>query len=59
MIRIINSGAFAVFNVSVDNHRLIIVGEDAVPIEPTEVGSLQINNGQRAWGWCCALLAWH
>lgn len=26
---------------------MIVVGEDGVQIEPVEVGSLQINNGQR------------
>lgn len=46
-LRIINAGAFAVFNISVDNHRMILVSEDGVLIEPVNIGSLQINNGQR------------
>ena len=46
-LRFINSGGFAVFNVSIDNHRMIVIGEDGVLVEPVEVGSLEINNGQR------------
>lgn len=46
-LRIMDTGGFARFNVSVDNHRMIIVAEDGVQVEPLEVGSLQINNGQR------------
>ncbi|KAF8061145.1 fetC [Scenedesmus sp. PABB004] len=53
-LRIINAGGSAVFNVSIDNHRrargrglLIVVSQDGVGVEPVEVGSLTLNNGQR------------
>lgn len=46
-LRLINAGSFAVFNISIDNHRMIVMAEDGVEIEPVEVGSLSINNGQR------------
>eukprot|EP00775_Hariotina_reticulata_P010675 gene10675-10834_t len=46
-IRLLNGGGYANFNISIDNHRLIVIAEDAVRIEPMEVGSLRINTGQR------------
>eukprot|EP00775_Hariotina_reticulata_P010938 gene10938-11092_t len=46
-LRIINSSGFARFNISIDNHRMILFAEDAVLIQPVELGSLTINVGQR------------
>jgi hypothetical protein len=41
-LRIINAGAFAVFNVSIDNHRMIVVAEDGVAVDPVEIGSFEV-----------------
>lgn len=46
-LRLINSGGLEVINVTIDNHRMFVESTDAVPVEPVEVGSLRINNGQR------------
>ncbi|KAF8067249.1 fetC [Scenedesmus sp. PABB004] len=46
-LRLVNAGSFAVFNVSIDAHRMLVIAEDGVEVDPVEVGSLQINNGQR------------
>ena len=41
-LRIINAGAFAVFSVSIDNHRMIVVAEDGVAVDPVEIGSFEV-----------------
>eukprot|EP00775_Hariotina_reticulata_P005109 gene5109-5349_t len=46
-MRIINSGGGSIFNVSIDDHRMIVVAADGVSYKGFEVGSLQINAGQR------------
>ncbi len=46
-IRIINPSAFAVFNVSIDNHALTIVGTDGMHVQQLNVSSIRINAGQR------------
>lgn len=46
-LRLINSAAFAAFNITVDGHRMRIIAADATPIEPVNVGHIRINPGQR------------
>ncbi|KAK9816854.1 hypothetical protein WJX72_006159 [[Myrmecia] bisecta] len=45
-IRIINNSAFAVFNVSIDNHALSIIAADGMHTQPVNVSSIRINAAQ-------------
>lgn len=45
-LRIVNSGGLEVTNVTIDGHRMIIVGVDAVPVEPVEVSEQEVNTSQ-------------
>lgn len=46
-VRIVNSGGFGVFDVSIDKHRMMVVAVDAVAIETVWVDVVRLNNGQR------------
>jgi FtsP/CotA-like multicopper oxidase with cupredoxin domain len=46
-LRLINTGAFAEFQVSVDNHTLSVVEVDATQVTPTTVNRLAIHIAQR------------
>ncbi|KAF9579666.1 hypothetical protein BGW38_003980 [Lunasporangiospora selenospora] len=46
-IRIINSGAFAAFHFSIDNHRLTVIEVDGVDVQPVEVERIPIHVAQR------------
>lgn len=46
-LRVINSGAYAAFQFSIDNHRLTVIEVDGVSIQPVSVDRIPINVGQR------------
>ncbi|KAG0043658.1 hypothetical protein BGZ83_011148 [Gryganskiella cystojenkinii] len=46
-LRVINSGAIAAFQFSIDNHMLTVIEADGVAIQPVTVQRLPINVGQR------------
>ncbi|KAG0025752.1 hypothetical protein BGZ81_006859 [Podila clonocystis] len=46
-LRVINSGAIAAFQFSIDNHMLTVIEADGVAIQPFTVQRLPINVGQR------------
>ncbi|KAF9937851.1 laccase, multicopper oxidase, benzenediol:oxygen oxidorectuctase [Mortierella alpina] len=46
-LRVINAGAFAAFQFSIDNHMLTVIEADGVAIQPVTVQRLPINVGQR------------
>ncbi|TPX39265.1 hypothetical protein SeMB42_g06387 [Synchytrium endobioticum] len=46
-LRLINTGAFAAFTFSVDNHELLVVEADATPVNPVMVHRVPIHVAQR------------
>jgi FtsP/CotA-like multicopper oxidase with cupredoxin domain len=51
LMRLINGAASTSFVFSIDNHKLLVVASDFVPVEPFEVDSLLIGIGKKAL--CC------
>ncbi|KAI0472501.1 laccase [Xylaria cf. heliscus] len=47
-LSIVNAGAEALQRFSIDNHRLLVISNDFVPIEPYETNVLTLGVGQRA-----------
>ncbi len=47
-IAIINTAGFAVFTISIDDHLMVVLGVDAIPITPSPpLKAIRINTGQR------------
>lgn len=46
-IRLINTSGIANFNVSIDNHKMLVIEADGVSVQPVEVDRLEIATAQR------------